>query len=329
MLYRHKNKYSVFFICGLLFSPWMTPQSHAETKDWRVRGTAQTYYQKYNGSTQWNNAYNVGAYLSADYLDSANVSLGYNFSKADYTQAANLTENMFYVSGRRHFYPDALPGKLTARLDLYSGTDTLSYPSGVTPPTVRGRHKTMSITSGGTIKEKTNIFVYYPQLSFINYAKTFYADIGYAHSKYGSDSTINVDQLTPTVGVGWDDSYNWLQLRGYFIKVNGAATTYNADRFSSLEAVYTHWYSGSAGHEIEFIRFSILAGNRVLAVDPDAAVVYSTADKETGAYSVSMQWKLSQATKLLLLGKYTQYKDDAINDKYNGVLFYLNLQQQL
>ena len=318
---------SITLSFAVLLSLASTP-IRAENFSWQTKGTAQTYVQFYGGSAEREGAFNAGGYLSADYLDSTNVSFGYNYTFVDFTNNAELNEHLFYLSGRRHLFLDMLPGKLTVRLDIYAGQDTLSYRLG-SAPSHRGSRMSGSVSgSTTTVEEDTDISAYQPQVEFINYSKTFYADIGYAHSEYESITTIEADQVTPTVGFGWNESYDWLQLRGYFIKVDNAGTAYDDDQFDSLEAVYTHWFTDKGGPQMEFVRFSVLTGERVLAVDPDAAAIYSTADKQTSALSASIQWKTSQTIKVLALASYGQNKNDAINDEYNSVMFYINLQKQ-
>lgn len=308
----------------LLF--WISHQVHAEDNAWRTKGTAQGYLQLYSGADEREGSYNIGGYVSGDYLDTANISFGYNFTYVDFKNNAELSEHIFYLSGQRHFFPDSLPGKLTARLDFYAGRDTLRYRSGNAPS--HRSHRMTTVTGSSIIEETTDISVYQPQLAFINYSKTLYADIGYAHSEYGNSPTIKADQLTPTLGFGWNDSYDWLQLRGYLITVDNADTVYDDDQFSSLEITYTHWFVDGGGPQMELMRFSVLAGKRVLAVDPDAATIYATADTQTGAVTASIQWILSPTTKMLALGAYGRNENSAINNEYNSLLFYVNLQQQ-
>ena len=302
----------------LLFSPFH--HTLAEDGDWQMKGTLQSYIQTYDGSLSRQGTFNAGAYLNADYLDSGGIVFGYNYTFVDFDNNAELTEHLFYLSGRYHLYLDALPGKLTLRLDGYVGEDTLKYKI-TTPGTGGMGGGTTTVT---TFNETTDITAYQPQLAFVNYAKTFYADIGYAYSEYEGTAITEVDQFTPTVGFGWNESYDWLQLRGYFIKINESVPVHTDDQFESLEIKYTHWFSDSAS--VEYIRLTGLLGERVLAVDPDAGTIYSTADKQTGNVAASLQWKLSQLTKLLALVSYGQHENESLNDEYDSLLFYLNLQ---
>jgi len=317
------NRFSVtplvaLFGTALLFTPFHRAQ--AEEGDWQMTGTLQSYIQTYDGSLTRQGTFNAGAYLNADYLDSGGLGLGYNYTFVDFEDNAELTEHLFYLSGRYHLYLDALPGKLTFRIDGYIGEDTLKYK--VTTPGSGGMGG--GATTVTTFNETTDITAYQPQLAFINYAKTFYVDIGYAYSEYDGTAITEVDQFTPTIGFGWNESYDWLQLRGYFIKINESVPVHADDQFESLEVKYTHWFPDSTS--IEYLRLTGLLGERLLAVDPDAGAIYSTADKQTGSLSGSVQWKLSQATKMLALVSYGQHENESLNDEYDSLLFYLNLQ---
>jgi hypothetical protein len=322
-VYKNAN-HSFFSVCATLWCLAFLSHAHADNS-WDTRNTFQGYLQSYSGADERKSTVNAGVYISADYLDFANVSVGYNYTFVDFEGSGELAEHLFYLSGRHSFFLDILPGKLTTRFDVYLGQDTLSYRIG-SAPSHRG-HRILPSIGSSSVEENGDITVYQPQVTFINYARTFYADIGYARSEYDNETTIKVDQVTPTVGFGWNDSYDWLQLRGYFISVDNADTAYDDDQFGSLEATYTHWFTNKGGPQMEFIRLSALTGERVLAVDPDAAAVYSTADKQTGAITASVQWKLSQSSNVLALASYGQNENNAINDNYDSLLFYINLQQ--
>ena len=308
----------VFVGTALLLTPFHSTQ--AEDDAWQMDGTLQSYFQTYDGSLTRQGTYNAGAYLNAGYLDSGGIGFGYNYTFVDFDNNAELTEHLFHLSGRYHLYLDALPGKLTFRLDGYFGEDTLKYNTNTGGGGMGGGTTTVKI------EETTDITAYQPQLAFTNYAKTFYADIGYAYSEYSGSVKTEVDQFTPTIGFGWNESYDWLQLRGYLINIDESVPVHTDNQFESLEVKYTHWFADSTS--IEYFRLTGLLGERLLAVDPDAGAIYSTADKQTGSVAASMQWKLSQATKMMALVSYGQHENESINDEYDSLLFYLNLQFQ-
>jgi len=303
------------------------PLVNAEAADspWTSTVTPQAYFQSYDGATTRDNSLSAGVYVMGNYLESSTIAAGYNFTLVNLNNSASITEHLFYASGRHHIFPDALPGKLTLRLDIYRGNSTFEYRVN-NPPTGMKKRSTMGTSS--TQRQSTSISVLQPIVSFINYSKTYYLDLGYARSNYTRDPDTQVNQLTPTVGFGWNESYDWLQLRAYVINLGESTDVYNDNHFNAQEVTYTHWFSDGTMPRLDFARIAVLSGERVLAVDPDAAVVHSTADKQTGGVTASVQWKTSETSRLLALISSNKYENDIAADKYTGLLFYINVQLQ-
>jgi len=319
----------LFMINFMLFN---ADYCKADDGSWQTNIAPHTYWQGYNNSDTHNNSINIGAYLNSEYLDSDKLTIGIYNTNISLINNAQLSENIFHLSGQHNIYLDDIPGKLTLRLDTYFGQSVLKYNIATPPGTVGagGMGKSGKATGGGsaTIKETANMSSFQPQFTYSNLAKTFYANIGYAYSKYTGNSTTEVKQFTPTIAFSWNDSYDWLQLRSYQIEVNDTASTYSKNKFESVEAKYTHWIKDNTLKNIEFMRFSILMGERILAVDSDARVIYSSADMQKGSVEASTQWKISKTEKILALVNYSHYANQISLDDYNSALLYINYQNQ-
>lgn len=325
--------YSLNCLILLSASALIDKNCFADEGLWQFDHTLHTSLQPYENTSDRESSFNAGYYLSADYLDSGSIGFSYNYTLVKLSNNADVTENLFYLSGQYHLYPDSLPGKLSLRLDSYFGEDILKYNITTPPPTPPGpgpgpgMGKTNTkLANPDIVEEITGITVVYSQLSFINYKKTFYSDIGFSNSEYDNSSKTEVTQITPTISFGWNDSYDWLQLRAYFVELKQTVSAYNDDKFDSLEAKYTHWLPEDASSQLELVRFTVLSGERVLAVDPDTATVYSIIDIQKNSVSGSAQWKLSTNTKILALLQYVQYQNVSLFNNYDGYLFYVNLQ---
>lgn len=331
---------TISFFALLTASMLIVKNCYADDELWQFNHIFQTYLQPYENTPDRKNTSGIGYYLSADYLDSGNIAFSYNSTLVKLSNNADVTENLFYLSGQYHLYPDSLPGKLSLRLDSYFGDYTLQYNITIPPPTIPGpspgpsgpgpgpkmSNANTRLANPDIIEEKTDINILYSQLSFIDYKKTYYANIGYAYSEYdGSSKTVAI-QITPTFSFSWNDSYDWLQLRAYFVELEQTASTYADDHFESLEVKYTHWIPDELPSSLELFRFSMLSGNRVLAVDPDTSSVYSITDIQKVSVSGSAQWKYSENLKILALLQYDQYQNSAVSGDYEGYLFYINLQ---
>lgn len=300
---------------------------------WQFDHIFQTNIQNYNGTDDRKNAKNIGYMISADYLDSASLSLGIDHTSVNLSSNADVNEELFFISGEYHLYPDSLPGKLTLRFDTYSGKDTLEYSLSSPPSTTPGpgpgpgfgKTKT-SRAAADVVTETIDIDSYYLHSAFINYKKTYYTDIGYAYSIYSATSDTIVHQITPSVGLGWNNSYDWLLWRAYFIKLNEDTPAYGKEQLESLEIKYSHWLPDEPESSIELIELTFMSGERVLAVDPYTTTIYSITDMQKTSLSGGIQWKLSKNTKSMAVIQYDQYRNITLSDNYESFLFYINLQ---
>ena len=312
----------------------------ADESSWRFRNTLQTYAQTYSGDSDWSSVLNAGYYLSADYLDSGNLGFGYTSTLTKFGNNVDDSGELLYLSAQKHFFPDSLPGKLSLRGAIWQGEDRIKFRDSSTNSNSSGSASNSGTRSSlkylqnrpirldsGSIAETTDISAYYAELAFLNYRKSFYADAGYAHSDYDNSSKTKVDQLTTSLGFGWNQSYDWLQLRIYLIETEQQLASFNEDRFESVELKYTQWYSDEPPSSIEFVRLTALFGERILAVDPDTAAIYSIADTQNASLAASIQWKLSAQSKVLTSIQYDRYQDDLLTE-YDSVLFYINFQFQ-
>jgi len=292
--------------------------------DWQTTGMLQGYYRNYAESESRKKAYNIGAYLFADYLETVSLSLGYNYTFVELKSDGEVDENMFHLGGKYSWSSTALSGKISIAMDGYRGEYTT---------TTKGSGAGVAGVSGGSVvnlTESTDIAVIHPQVSFINFARTLYLDLGYAYSEYDSDSFYDIEahQITPAIGLGWNNAYDWLQLRGYFINIDQQTRILNDDDFTSAELKYIHWFQRKSPPYFDNIRLTLLAGERVLAVDSYAKTVNSVSDKQTGAVSMAGQWTVSTSLKLMLLVSYDEFANDVLADEYNSLLVYGNLQSQ-
>jgi len=326
------SNFSIYTLCIFSVMLLKMEYSQAEDSSWQSKITPHLYWQKYNDSDTHNSTVNIGVYLDSEYLDSDELTIGFYSTNTSLKNDAELSENIFHLSGQHNIFLDLMPGKLTLRLDTYFGQSVLEYNIANPPGSMGGGGMGNSgkTTGGGsaTIKETADISSFQPELSYSNFAKTFYADIGYAYSKYNGTSTTEVKQFTPTIAFGWNDSYDWLQLRAYLINIDDTTAAYDKNKFESLEVKYTHWIKESKLNNIEYLRLSTLIGDRMLAVDSDARIIYSSADMQTGSIEASIQWKISKTNKILTLLNYSRYTNQVSLDDYNSVLLYINYQNQ-
>jgi hypothetical protein len=290
----------------------------ADSNVWDMRATGQAVVGSYGGSDLRDTLFAAGFFIGGDYLEQGGFTLGYNYTevegKADNSgDFDTLEENTFYLGGRVHSYPDNLGGKLTWRLDGYLIKDEADVKGG------NGQ--------AGSLWADGDIGVVNPIVSFINNEKTRAFDLGYAYSNYDYDGfdDYQAHQLTPTFGFAPGGPSNWVQLRGYFIHLSEDDVNDGNSDTAALEAKWTHWFGPKALLGLYSAGVTALVGERFLAVDPDAAVVYTLADEQQESIALNGSWKLGDQTSLMLQVGYDQYENRALNDDYESVYVYLNV----
>jgi hypothetical protein len=312
----------------LIVSFWLTAGQAWSDENWYWKASGQMLLKSYNDSTELNDLSGFGVGLSGDYLERGNFTAAYNFNHSNYKNAGSdvpqeIDESILFLSGRVNYHPDSLPGRLTLRLDGYYGIDEMQFLTTTSGSPMGGG------SSKKTVSLEDKILVMNPIVSFLNYAKSFYADLGVAFSSYRSDVSgtddIDIVQWTPTIGLGFNRAYDWLQLRAYLIDLSSSNRVAAKESTSALEAKWTHWFLANAPLNLHSARLTVISGERIYAVDSDAYSLANVPDLQTGAISVGAEWKLSEPTSLLLQGGYETYESLLLNDRYRSAYMFLYL----
>lgn len=266
---------------------------------WNIKAAAQGTYLGYSNSQYRDSLHEEGAVISADYLDEGGITAGYTHSEINFkNNLPRIDQNAYFLSARKHFYFDAIPGKITLRADGHFLDNT-------------------DVTN-----DTDNVNAWATQASFLSYDKKYYVDFGYARSHYPNN--LHVDQYTPTLGLGLFDGDGWLQLRGYLIETSNPDRAQGLSSTQAAEIKYTHWLTPASYFKPSNLQIGGLAGRRVYAVDMDAGSVANLADVQTGSVTAGAEWKLGDHGKLLLLGGQNFYKNRTLGDSYQGAFGYLN-----
>lgn len=271
---------------------------------WFMRTDIQGLYTNYSGSLQRASLQNLGIFVRADYLERGGVTIGYNRTSLGGEDAGqDIEQDNIFLSGRWQTTPDWANGQISLRLDGYV------------------------ISNDDVTGATDDVSVIAPQVSYMNYARTFYADIGYSESSYGDSvlvpDALDVEQWTPTLGFGFNEQRDWLQLRAYLIKPSSPARAQNELDTAALQLNWTHWTTNRF-LGIDNFRYSMLLGERVYAVDPDAGSIYNLSDLQTGAAAIGAEWVPGEQSRVLLLFGVERYEERNIGEEYDSAFAYLN-----
>lgn len=325
-----------FVIMLLLFSgpAW-------SSGDWYWEGGANGLQRSYSGSHYYDDLVGFGVQIARDYLEQSSFKVGYNFNERRYKSGlgeapSEMRENVVFFGVSRNHFPDAIPGKLTLRLDGYVGQDEYNNFSIPTSGPMGGGTRRVSVVDSFAVLS--------PTIAFLNNAKTFYLDLGFAYSIYssgdsenynvnithsqknivsGGSSTDDIDvmQWTPSIGFGFNRSADWLQLRSYLIDYSSSNRVDFKDSTAALEAKWIHWFSMNPIFGMDSASLILLSGERIYAVDSDSYSLYNFADMQTDSIAISAKWKLDNQLSLIAQGGYEGFEDLIEDNKYES--FYL------
>lgn len=332
------------YLILLLMLPVIFSTGHVlADSDWYSEGGLHLLQMPFNGSEYYKYMSGVGVYISSDYLERAGFIIGYNSANKQYksnlTNIANrMTENIVYLGVKGNLYLDSFPGKLSLRLDGYTGQDKYTGFTINVPGPMGGSTQNVSV--------KDSFTVINPTISFLTIDKLFYLDLGYAQSKYKSkDSTdynlnithpkrnilptaeptdnITISQWTPTVGFGINHALDWLQLRGYLIEYSSSNRVDYKKSTSAIEAKWIHWLSNNPFLGIDSISLSILSGQRIYAVDSDSYSLYNSADIQESGIGLGAKWKIKNRANIIVHIGHDKYKNTIDDDSYSSSYLFL------
>ena len=266
---------------------------------WNYRFDLQGEGGAYGNSRFRDSIASAGVFIRADHAKGG-VTLGYNRTLINFKLGiGEIDQEDWFVSGRLHYKSELLKGVFSTRLDFYR----------------------IDNNDPGNFSDDVNVIA--PQVSWLNQNQTLYLDLGYARSMYQHD--LKVNQYTPTVGFAFNNNYEWIQLRGYFIQFSNSLRSQGKSETIAIEAKWTHYFGQDRPLGLlESIKIGVLAGERVFAVDGDAADVFNLSNTQKGTVSLTTQWAVTENQKLLLGVSLSRYKNGFIDDTYTLPFLYAN-----
>jgi hypothetical protein len=292
--------------------------------EWTLSTLPQFTYASYNGSENRDFVVSYGADLSAQYLERGGFQVGVSravltLKSVDGAAPTFVTQNNLFLSGHRQFTPDGWAGEFTVQADL------------------------LRAYNDDSTNQTNGVAVIAPKISFLNFEKTYYLDLGLASSSYGvsktDNSTLSVLQTSPTLGFAFNQGSDWLQLRVYDIRfstdsVSSPTANNRAQNLTQTDALnikWIHFLTAQNGMPNK-IQLGGLVGKRLYAVDGGS--LYNFSDIQQGGVSLSLQWSLDKASQFNLQSGIDQYNagksstDPNKDVLYTGAYLYLGLLNQ-
>ena len=293
--------------------------------DWTLKLSPQMFYVGYAGSPVRNDLIGSGVYFDAQYLDRGSIAGGAVYTRLNLKEKYSaLNQASEFLSGQLNFTPESLPGRLSLRVDGHQ------------------------INNDDPYNESDDVQALASLVSFFHESKSFYVDLGYAISFYNESpltvqqfippsllkkvnkGSLTVQQWTPTLGVGFNQGQDWLQLRLYDISVSNPKRAMRPHT-DAVEIGLTHYLASQSVWMPRWVMVGALVGNRMYAVDADTELVYNLSDEQKGGGFVTAQWDLSAHYKATLSGGYDVYETRNETDDrylYSGTHVYMGMTAQ-
>lgn len=184
------------------------------------------------------------------------------------------------------------PDLYRAKLSLQTGTFTT--PGAAEPAEARLVSPRLTIASGDTSR---------------------YLDLGYTEAEYSVPAPgvtgLKLRQFAPSLGFALSGPEDWVTVRLYDVRSpEGYRTQLSPQRTRAVETKFVRALPPVAGgpHELQV---SALFGNRMHAVDPDSASIFSLSEMQTGGMSLGAVWKLAPNLRVLFSGGFDRFERGA------------------
>lgn len=291
-------------LSALFFSSIFATSVYADER-WYVSATANGMAGNYSDSELRDRFYSASAWLNVDYLDYYSVALAYNnlrinFKGADAgefdTGRFDITQDAFAGRFQYYFYNDTLAGKITTQLVAHSITN-----------------------DARAAVAADAIIIIAPKLAYMSYEKDLAMGLEYAWSDYSNNRSFIIQQLTPSIGFGFNQNNDWIQIKAYLITSSDKKLSQNEDSLASASIKWQHWFNPGPVFAAHNLFIDVLAGERIFAVDNESFSVYNLEDVQQGSVLLGLGWRPGEDFDITAIAGVEKY------NTYNREYLYISL----
>lgn len=276
-------------------------------------------------------------FLDLSYLDKYGGGIGVIHQMQSFV-GSDISNDLFHANAWMAFYPQFIDGKLTTSLSMYQGSDLERVSSieivdagsgnGPGPGPGPGNNSSYYLVN----KQRYDVLILNPSVSFMNQDKTFFASLSFSQSQYETSGfpeyDVDVQQWSPAIGFTLVNPFNWIQLRYFHNQLSGESYTSDSDSSSDGASIgWTHWFQEQSPLGLGSMNATVLIGKRYFAVEQDVRKVFNVYDQQTGSFIFGATWKISDRFTFYTYAGYERFKEVSSQSKYDNVFldFTLNL----
>lgn len=272
---------------------------------WYIDAEAKVSAGQYSDSLLRDDFYSAGMLLNVDYIDIYSFAFTYNYLKINFKDSAagafDVSQDAFTGRFQYHFYNDALAGKVTAQLVAHN------------------------ITNTATMAVSADVIVLAPKITYTSYSKDLLVGFEYARSDYAGRRNLVINQYTPSIGFGFNQNDDWLQINAYFIQSNNVLLSYGEDSLSSIRLKWRHLFESSTLFAINNFFIDALAGERVFAVDNESFDIYNLEGVQQESVLLGLGWRPAEDFDITAIAGVEKFTNKLIDNDYQRQYLYLRL----
>ena len=224
------------------------------------------------------NGYN----LDADNYQIGGIALGQSQVVVNNNAVSGIVERRlqqqnYNVSGRIYQRLDN-GGRMTYRLDrLFANND-------------------------GSTGNEDGVKAWAPKVSYLNSQGDFLYDLEYAKSTYKNGEGLSIKQLVPTIGFAINDFSDWINIRAYYISLEGDRTRrQDMSNTKGLDLTWVHFFPASENILMPAnISMSYFFGKRMYDVNTGTGTIANLDHYQSGGVNYGAAWSLAKNVGLSL-----------------------------
>ncbi|MFM9969834.1 MAG: hypothetical protein ACKVQK_15690 [Burkholderiales bacterium] len=289
---------------GFSLQLYAQPSVRAEANTpnaWRYTGGIKYTGIDYKSSISRKDASETGLIFDADKAQQGGVGGGIARSTVNYNNGTpKLNQTNYNLSGRMYQRDNITGGRVIYRLD-YLRADN-NDPTRLTD----------------------DVKVWAPKLGLLTSKGNLFVDLEYARSSY--QGGLRVKQLVPTVSFGMNNSYDWISLRPYLIRVSDSTRAMGKHATNGLDATWTHYIDkGTSPWMPSNFSLGAFLGSRIYAVNTDTGGISNLAHLNKNGINAGVNWKLMRDTNIGLYAGTAQYAEPGIGSNQSYRTTYGNV----
>jgi hypothetical protein len=260
----------------------------ANTPNWDIDASYTFTSGRYVDSTMMRDQTGAGIRISAEKNSNWGVIAGLQSTRinmSNISPSTQINQDNLLFSTFLHSLTETQPGRLTFQLDIHQ------------------------INNNSTTGNSDGVRAYATNLTWVSQNFPMKIVASYAKSNY--QNTSEVQQFFTGIGLGFNDSKNWAEIRHYKIYDLSPLNALGAEQMQSIEFLITQRiHGGQSSFLPNTITFNSEFGHKIYNIDMTNKILYNLPMRNDGGRNISAIWQINTTNALTLNVGKMHYSSD-------------------